>query len=63
VPISTAIKNHTVPEDGAARPAQGMFGKPLTRFRKVYSDPQLAWHGVPVNNGPALEIWERLSSP
>jgi asparagine N-glycosylation enzyme membrane subunit Stt3 len=46
--------------DGAARPAQGMFGKPLTGFRKVYSDPQPAWHGTAVHNGPALEIWERV---
>jgi Oligosaccharyl transferase STT3 subunit len=48
--------------DGAARPGQGMFGKPLTGFRKVYTDPQPAWHGEPVNNGPALEIWERVKS-
>jgi asparagine N-glycosylation enzyme membrane subunit Stt3 len=48
--------------NGAARPEQGMFGTPLSRFRKVYSDPQLAWHGVPVNNGPALQIWERVRS-
>ena len=47
--------------DGAARPAQGIFGKPLTGFHKVYSDPQLAWHGTAVNNGPALEIWEKVS--
>jgi hypothetical protein len=45
---------------GAARPMQGMFGAPLTRFRLVYIDPQPAWHGTNVNNGPALEIWERV---
>jgi hypothetical protein len=44
---------------GAARPMQGMFGAPLTRFRLVYADPQPAWHGTNVNNGPAVEIWER----
>jgi hypothetical protein len=38
---------------------QGMFGAPLTRFRLVYADPQPAWHGTNVNNGPAVEIWER----
>lgn len=45
---------------GAARPMQGMFGAPLTRFRLAYTDPQPAWRGTPVNNGPALVIWERV---
>jgi hypothetical protein len=44
---------------GAAQPRQGMFGKPLTRYRLVYVDPQPAWRGSPVDNGPAVEIWER----
>jgi hypothetical protein len=44
---------------GAAQPRMGMFGRPLTRFRRVYRDPQPAWRGSPVDNGPALEIWER----
>lgn len=47
--------------NGAAQPAQGMFGKPLTGFRKVYTDPQPAWRGEPINNGPALQVWERVS--
>lgn len=46
---------------GAAQPSQGMFGAPLTRFRLVYTDPQQAWHGTPIYNGPAVQVWERVS--
>jgi hypothetical protein len=45
---------------GEARPMQGMFGLPLTRFRPVYSDPQPAWQGTAMYNGPAVMIWERV---
>ncbi len=44
---------------GAARREQGIFGRRLTRFRLVYSDPEPSWRGNPTLRGPALEIWER----
>jgi asparagine N-glycosylation enzyme membrane subunit Stt3 len=45
---------------GAARPQQGMFGRQLTHFRAVYADPQPAWQGTAMYNGPALVVWERV---
>jgi asparagine N-glycosylation enzyme membrane subunit Stt3 len=44
---------------GAAHPEQGLFGKPLTQFRLVYTDPDPSWRGNRTFAGPAIEIWER----
>ena len=43
---------------GRAVPAEGIFGRPFTRFRLAWADPQPSWHGTAMYRGPALEVWE-----
>jgi len=42
---------------GRALPQQGMFGRPFTRLRLAYVDPQIALEKTPYR-GPALMVWE-----
>ncbi len=48
--------------NGAAIPSQGMFGKPLRQFRRVYADPQAMSADIPALRGPLVEIWQRVPS-